>query len=140
MLINLKARVIEDEIQELIGYSVFPDPIHIENAIEAYKTDENLKLFGLESEGEVVGIVGFHMDSNSILTITHIAVKPECRGAGFGRGQILEVFELMKPAQIIAETDEETVDFYRNIGFEIVSLGEKYPGVERFRCTYYAED
>jgi hypothetical protein len=26
------------------------------------------------------------------------------------------------------------VNFYRNIGFEITSLGEKYPGVERFQC------
>jgi ribosomal protein S18 acetylase RimI-like enzyme len=35
-----------------------------------------------------------------------------------------------------AETDEEAVEFYRNIGFSIQSLGEKYPGVDRFKCTF----
>ena len=29
----------------------------------------------------------------------------------------------------------DAVEFYRKLGFSIESLGEKYPGVERFRCT-----
>ncbi|WP_268921683.1 hypothetical protein [Metabacillus sediminilitoris] len=37
---------------------------------------------------------------------------------------------------ITAETDKEAVVFYRNYGFKITSLGEKYPGVERFLCEY----
>ena len=37
--------------------------------------------------------------------------------------------------KMIAETHKDAVIFYRNIGFEIKSLGEKYPGVERFQCT-----
>jgi len=37
---------------------------------------------------------------------------------------------------IVAETDHEAVDFYRRYGFFITSLGEKYPGVERFLCQY----
>ena len=35
---------------------------------------------------------------------------------------------------VIAETDKEAVIFYENYGFKITSLGEKYPGVERFQC------
>ena len=37
---------------------------------------------------------------------------------------------------IVAETDHEAVDFYRRYVFFITSLGEKYPGVERFLCQY----
>jgi hypothetical protein len=37
---------------------------------------------------------------------------------------------------VYAETDEEAADFYRNIGFTVESLGEKYPGIERFKCTF----
>lgn len=33
---------------------------------------------------------------------------------------------------ITDETDKEAVVFYRNYGSKITSLGEKYPGVERF--------
>lgn len=32
--------------------------------------------------------------------------------------------------------NNELVDFYRRIGFKIHSLGEKYPGLERFMCIY----
>lgn len=37
---------------------------------------------------------------------------------------------------IYTETDNDAVDFYRKYGFEITSLGEKYPGVERFLCEF----
>ncbi|MCY1251522.1 hypothetical protein D9M72_652950 [compost metagenome] len=37
-------------------------------------------------------------------------------------------------SSIYAETDQEAVLFYKNLGFHITSLGEKYPGVERFGC------
>lgn len=37
---------------------------------------------------------------------------------------------------IFAETDNDAVGFYRSYGFEVTSLGEKYPGVERFLCKY----
>jgi ribosomal protein S18 acetylase RimI-like enzyme len=136
LLIPLKSKLDESEIQDLLSYSVFPDPDHLERAIHLYKTNEELQLFGYESEEELVGIIGFKMVEPIALEITHIAVKPEYRGAGFGRGLILEAMESNKPAKVIAETDEEAVDFYRNIGFEIESLGEKYPGVERYKCVY----
>ena len=34
---------------------------------------------------------------------------------------------------IVAETDKDAVGFYSAIDFTITSLGENYPGVERFR-------
>ncbi len=37
---------------------------------------------------------------------------------------------------IYAETDNDAVNFYWKYGFEITSLGEKYPGVERFLCEF----
>ncbi|MNI23831.1 Acetyltransferase (GNAT) family protein [compost metagenome] len=140
MLINLKERLNESEIQDILSYSIFPDPERIEQTLHVYKSSEELELCGLESEGEMVGVIGFRTDEADNLTLLHIAVKPEYRGAGFGRGLILELIELKKPVKIIAETDEEAVDFYRAIGFEIESLGEKYPGVERFKCVYDVEE
>ena len=37
--------------------------------------------------------------------------------------------------QLTAETDADAVGFYQRCGFEVESLGELYPGAERFRCT-----
>jgi ribosomal protein S18 acetylase RimI-like enzyme len=139
VLIDVKSRLQENLIQELLSYSVFPDPDVLEETIKRYESDSNMWLYGYESEGILVGIIGFRINDEQEMTIHHLAVEPHSRGAGFGRGIILEIIEEMHPLRIVAETDEETVQFYRNIGFVIRSLGEKYPSVERFICTYEVE-
>ncbi|TXK81865.1 GNAT family N-acetyltransferase [Paenibacillus sp. N3.4] len=140
MLIDIKSRLHEDLIQELLSYSVFPDPDRLEQATKEYETDKNLWLFGYESEGRLVGIIGFRINDGQEMRITHLTVEPESRGVGFGRGIILEIIEDMHPVTIEVEADEETVQFYRNIGFRISSLGEKYPGMENFLCVYEVEE
>jgi ribosomal protein S18 acetylase RimI-like enzyme len=139
LLIPIKSRIYEHEIHELLAYSVFPDPDHFEQTIQDYITNEKLELYGYESDDVMVGILGFQRDETDRLTIQHIAVRPDSRGAGFGRGLILEAIAMFKPVVVLAETDEEAVNFYRSIGFEINGLGEKYPGVERFACSYYTD-
>jgi ribosomal protein S18 acetylase RimI-like enzyme len=139
LLIPIKSRIHELQIQELLAHSVFPDPDDLEQTIQDYTTNEKLELYGYESDDVMVGILGFQRDEENKLTVLHIAVRPDSRGAGFGRGLILEAIAMFKPTVVLAETDEETVDFYRSIGFEIKSLGEKYPGVERFSCSYVTE-
>lgn len=132
-------RLHESEILELLSYSVFPSPGAIEKAIALYKDQDKFELYGYKEEETYIGIIGFHMDHTKNLVIDHLAVAPEYRRMGYGRGQILEILALKKPATLTVETDEEAVEFYRNIGFSISSLGELYPGVERFRCLYAAE-
>ncbi|WP_219834066.1 GNAT family N-acetyltransferase [Paenibacillus sp. R14(2021)] len=139
MFIDIRSRLNEADIQELLGWSVFPDPERLKQAITLYAQDTH-RLFGYESEGEVVGLIGYHAVDGGTIEIDHIAVAPTERYKGFGRGLILELLELEKPDVLIAETDEEAVDFYRSSRFTVESLGELYPGTERFRCTYYAED
>jgi ribosomal protein S18 acetylase RimI-like enzyme len=139
MLLPIKHRIEEEPIQALLSYSIFPDPQEIKNVILQYQTDPTLELYGHIEEDEVIGLVGFTIYPDHTLDLRHIAIDPECRGMGYGRGLILELIEVKQPSLIRAETDEVTVDFYRNVGFAVVSLGEVYPGLERFQCTYDVE-
>jgi len=139
LLIDVKGKLDQEEIVELLEYSVFPDPDAVAEAVKSYKEHSEFFLYGLEAEEEIVGIIGFELRGGGELIIRHLAVKPDARGLGFGRGLILETIALKQPAKIVVETEEDAVDFYRAIGFEIVSLGEKVPGVERFTCTYVTE-
>jgi N-acetylglutamate synthase-like GNAT family acetyltransferase len=139
MLIPIKHRISEDSIQELLSYSIFSDPERVELEIKRYQSESALELYGHEEDNEILGVVGFIVHPNHTIELRHIAVQPEERGKGYGRGLILELLEVKQPAIIEAETDEDSVDFYRNVGFSIVSLGEKYPGVERFKCIYEVE-
>lgn len=47
---------------------------------------------------------------------------------------IKEVVRIHQLTYLEAETDDEAVEFYKRIGFQVRTLGEKYPGVERFHC------
>ncbi|MBU5346479.1 GNAT family N-acetyltransferase [Paenibacillus lautus] len=140
MLKDITMQAMRPEVKELLSYSVFPDPEAVVQAVAAYETGPS-RLFGFEEDGLLLGVIGFDVDQDE-LTIRHLAVLPENRGKGYGRGLILELLlEVQpKPARVIAETDEEAVNFYRSIGFEVYSLGEKYPGIERFRCIYEVEE
>jgi ribosomal protein S18 acetylase RimI-like enzyme len=136
LLVNLKNRLNESKVQELIEYSVFPDPDKIKETINNYKNQEDLELMGFEFEGNMIGIIGYSIDNNNILQIKHISVDPVERGKGYGRFLIIEMINTRDPLEVHAETDLDAVDFYRSIGFVITSLGEKYPGAERFKCIY----
>jgi ribosomal protein S18 acetylase RimI-like enzyme len=87
-------------------------------------------------EGEkVIGCVGIEARSPSAARIRGVAVDARCRGLGFGRSLLLEASARLQGLRLVAETDSEGVGFYRSCGFAVKSLGEKYPGVERFECT-----
>jgi hypothetical protein len=52
------------------------------------------------------------------------------------RAMIAAACEQFNLKELAAETDQDAVAFYRRCGFQIDTLGEKYLGVERFRCTW----
>lgn len=140
MLLNIKTYLHKPQVMELLSYAVFPDDQHIKQTIASYEGNEAWQIQGFEDEELLVGLVGYEKNDQGVLTIHHIAVIPENRGKGYGRGMLLELIKQQQPNEIVAETDEEAVDFYRNVGFMIYSLGEVYPGVERFRCVYEVEE
>jgi len=51
LLIDLKPKLDDADILELLSYSVFPDPAHLEHVRELYRTRSDLKLYGLEDDG-----------------------------------------------------------------------------------------
>ncbi|REK68207.1 MAG: GNAT family N-acetyltransferase [Cohnella sp.] len=133
MLIDIKHKLEEPEIQELIELSAYSDP---EDFIQVYRGDDRLEIMGFYANDELAGLAGFRLHENGTLELNHIAVVPDKRGKGYGTAILLSLIGLKKPRILVAEIDEDAVDFYRSVGFTIESLGEKIPGIERFRCTY----
>lgn len=139
MLFSVKGQIDSPEISKLLEYAVYSDDEALQRAIEKYQSADEQELYAMKHEDEIIGIIGFHIDKDQSLIITHLAISPEFRDQGYGRGIVLEVLYEKQPERIIAETDEDAVDFYRSIGFEVVSLGRLPNGIERFRCTYETE-
>ncbi|RUT28139.1 N-acetyltransferase [Paenibacillus zeisoli] len=139
MLVNVKDQADSSEISQLLEYAVYSDENALADAVKRYQTEKEIELYALEHEGELVGLIGYVLDDQNALNITHLAIVPEHRNQGYGRAIVLEALYEAKPERIIAETDEDAVDFYRNIGFVVLSIGRLPNGIERFRCVYETE-
>lgn len=101
-----------------------------------YHTEPTWHLLGREQSGRLIGIVGIELTAPNAATIHHLAVAPEERRSAVGRQLLAGVAQRYALRELTAETDRDAVGFYRCCGFTITSLGEKYPGVERFRCRW----
>jgi len=122
--------VFQSDILELLSFAA-------SKASEEYRKYFNLaqrKLFICEADHAIIGCIGIEFKTADQAEIKHIAVAPERRGQQIG-GKLIEfVCEKYRLSAVFAETDQDAVDFYKKSGFEIMSLGEKYPGRERFWC------
>jgi len=128
----VQANTISPTIRKLLSFATSDKKVQQE--YEKYILLSNRTLYSFEVKGEIVGCIGIEKIGLSKCEIKHIAVLVDQRGKGIGSKMIN--FMTCKYSSIVAETDYEAVDFYRRYGFVITSLGEKYPGVERFLCQY----
>lgn len=105
----------------------------VERALEPYRLGQ-VDVAVARADGEVIGVVGYVPDRDRT-ELVHIATGPQVRRSGVGTALIAWVREHCESGVVEAQTDGESVGFYRALGFEVESLGELYPGVERFAVT-----
>jgi ribosomal protein S18 acetylase RimI-like enzyme len=86
------------------------------------------------SPGTPIACIGLERKGRDEADITALAVLPEWRRQGIARLLIFGSYEQLALRMLQAETDADAVEFYRATGFAVESLGERHPGVERFRC------
>ncbi|MBX8945529.1 MULTISPECIES: GNAT family N-acetyltransferase [Lysinibacillus] len=123
---------IHPEVKTLLSYATSEKKVEKEYSL--YIACPERLLYGYTFEQDIVGCIGIVKREANQCEIKHIAVSPAYRGKGIGREMIRYVEEHHVFSSIYAETDQDAVIFYKNNGFHITSLGEKYPGVERFGC------
>ena len=129
MLSKATAAYPSPQLKELMAFAMAKEQVEVEYA--QYVKNPNRYLYLMEE----AAFIGIEMKDASRCEIRHIAVGIDCRSSGIGSRMIGEVIKLHNIQEIAAETDVDAVDFYRKIGFNIKSLGEKYPGRERFYCA-----
>jgi ribosomal protein S18 acetylase RimI-like enzyme len=131
-MIRIKSKSIDPDIRKLLSFATSEK--NVEREYELYIQSLVRELYGYYIEDDVVGFIGIEFLDKSRCEIKHIAVSPNNRGEGIGSKIISFIMDKHSLSFVSAETDKDAVDFYRNFGFKITSLGEKYPGVERFEC------
>jgi ribosomal protein S18 acetylase RimI-like enzyme len=119
-----------------------PGPVRDKNYFLSLLSDEEAALFIAEKEDEITGfILALSQDTPPIpvfiptrfVMITDIAVKEEFRRKGIGRLLINETHKWAKDKAAasvelnVFAFNQEAIDFYEDIGYEIISLRMRYP-------------
>jgi ribosomal protein S18 acetylase RimI-like enzyme len=138
-MINLKGYGELSEVLFLLGECMSANQDRICQELNKYKTDNTRQLYGRLVNNKLIGLLGIVLISTMEVELKHIAIRADYRRQGIGKDMINEFIQKYGINKMIAETDKDAVNFYRNIGFEITSLGEKYPGVERFQCILLSD-
>ncbi|HHK5535934.1 TPA: GNAT family N-acetyltransferase [Bacillus mobilis] len=119
----------KDPILHVLQYAIGPSETSLKKAVLFYEKNK-----GTFYKYEEKACIGIEIIGANKARICHIAVVPQYRYKGIALQMIKEVLRLHQLTYVEAETDKEAVEFYKKIGFQVKSLGEKYPGVERFQC------
>ncbi|GAB6421842.1 GNAT family N-acetyltransferase [Bacillus luti] len=115
----------------ILQYAVGPSETSLKKAVVFYQSDKG-RLYKYEEKA----CIGIEIIGANKARICHIAVAPQYRHKGIALRMIRKIIVMHQLTYIEAETDKEAVEFYKKIGFQVKSLGEKYPGIERFHLCF----
>ena len=134
---NVKASLFDYEILALMEPSVYgPTPERLKCRAEKYSADKNIFVYACKIDSVYAGIVVLKTE-NDTAEILDIAVKPKYRKHGIGRKLIDFIFNRFPVDTIIAETDDETVGFYKRYGFAVTPTKE-FSDIRRYFCKLSA--
>lgn len=114
---------------------LFQSILNIENIkdVEEYYSITENELYSVSNNERIVGLVGL-ISTEQEVVIKHIAIQRHIQNKGLGTEIINKIHQLFPKQKLVAETDNDAVGFYTKLGFKIISLGEKYPGIIRYKC------
>jgi ribosomal protein S18 acetylase RimI-like enzyme len=143
---DVTSRVDDPDVRRVLAVLAWSDEAgHLERIAGQYRQGRARQLLAYEAtedwpevgvaSGQAVACVGIEDLGNRAAEIHSLAVLPATQGRGLARALVLEACDRLGLHSIRAETDRDAVDFYRRLGFIVTSLGDRYPGTERFVCT-----
>ena len=138
-LVDVSKRMDEPLIREIFALAVgYPTPEKLAALARQYESDPSWSAFALFDGVVPTGVIGLVQQAPGRVQIRYIAVSPARQRAGIGRRLIEGVRKGGAVSELHAETHAGAVPFYRRCGFAVTSLGELWPGVERFACCWRA--
>ncbi|MEU2256763.1 GNAT family N-acetyltransferase [Nocardia xishanensis] len=122
-------------VADLLFTAIGGDRSRLAAAVRRYRDDSAAHLIAAVIDDELAGVAGYSVSEKHI-GLLHIATRESHRRNGIGRSLLAEIRSRIPGRSVLAETDRDSLAFYLATGFEAVSLGQKYPGVERFEVRW----
>ena len=98
-------------------------------------TDSSVKVFVIEYQGRKTGMMVLNL-SEADAEIIGIAVSANARRKGIGKQMIQRVMESENLESVKAQTDDDSIGFYRKCGFSEERIVIEYPdgSAVRYNC------
>jgi ribosomal protein S18 acetylase RimI-like enzyme len=127
-----------DSTLEILKESAFnPTKEKLLKRATYYENKEDVVSYGYIYDDMILGLIVLDNTSKDEVIILDIAVKKDKQNLGIGSELLNYVICELKPRVLVAETDDDAIGFYKKNKFEIVNLGEKYSGINRYECKYF---
>lgn len=128
--------IIENEtISKIISYAMFnPTEGRIKSAVEGIYGKQQGRFYVAEEDDIIVGIIGVRRVDNAFVEIMHIAVEENHRLKGVATQMVKHIEQAERVDEIIAETDDDSVGFYRKRGFKVKGHEDVITGATRYSC------
>ena len=122
---------------EIYKHCMFmPTKEKFNNKVDLFLNDNSVKIFACLNQGKIIGVMVVSFIEEKKIEIIGIAVNSSVRGKGIGSYMINQVVNDYGLLSVYAETDNDSVGFYRNNDFSIVEFSEIYGDepVVRYKC------
>lgn len=131
---DIKEIITGPDILKLLAPSVYnPTEERLLNRAKKYQEDKETNVYVYKEDNEYKGIVVFEIVNNSA-TILDIAVKSKHQGQGIGSKLIDFIFNSFNVDNVIAETDDDAIGFYKKYGFAVAKTETKF-NTKRYICV-----
>ena len=137
---KLRELTLKNEILQTYGiykHCMFmPTKEKFNNKVDLFLNDNSVKIFACFEQDKVLGVMVVSFIEQKKIEIIGIAVNSSVRGKGIGSYMINQVVNDYGLVSVYAETDNDSVGFYRNNDFSIVEFSEIYGDepVVRYKC------
>ena len=139
---DLKLRELTLKNEILQTYEIYkrcmfmPTEEKFNNKVDLFLNDNSVKIFACFEQDKILGVMVVSFIEQKKIEIIGIAVNSSVRGKGIGSYMINQVVNDYGLLSVYAETDNDSVGFYRNNDFSIVEFSEIYGGepVVRYKC------
>lgn len=104
--------------------------------VNSWLNGNNIKAYGCYLGKLLKAIIVVNSVNNTDIKIIGISVCEDCRNKGLGTYMIQKIKEEYSFKRLLAETDNDAVDFYKKCGFEVSNTVKKFDGREimRYSC------
>ncbi|QHQ62013.1 GNAT family N-acetyltransferase [Anaerocolumna sedimenticola] len=137
-IVEAKSILKKKDLLAVLAESVYnPTEERLMNRANNYIINPNTAVYANKENDTYKGIIVIDFSNINAIEILDIAVSASFQKSGIGSSLINHCINMFHPDEIIAETDDDAVEFYEKFGFHILSLGDKYgAGIMRYQCTF----